>query len=483
MKKILCIWIALLTTLPLISCSGDVSDGNVESTPMPSTESVTEMAADTLPTVDMDGFTLRISNVDPNALTWANIMVVAEEQDGTPVNDAIFQRNVELEEKYNCSFAQTLQTDFYNVSYIQEMVLSGSDEFDLCMVYDIRATEVVGSMLDWNLLPYIDLTQSWWNPDATGMFAIQGKQYYTAGNASMGYLSRAMCYLVNWTLYDKIGYEEDLYLLVQDGAWTQDVFYSMAAQAVLDTNGDGNYTAEDTYGVFGNPRAFLNTLMGGANIRFVETDEDGNYVFRMAENEAAVNQLSKIVQFINTNPNLYYNEGKVPDELKPDTLLATGQALFHVQGLPHTIAQLREMVDNFGILPLPKLNEEQLKYYAPSYGAVLTGIPQTVASDRYAHLGLLMEAMTRRSQELVVPQYKEVLMKDKLARDVESSDMLDIIFSSITFDPGVVLWCSNLSDEICKNIFMAKNDAIVSYLTSATPVFQKLIDSFHTALS
>jgi len=488
MKRTLCLILVLLMMLPFVSCSGDSAETDTSAdvpqdagTEETAAEAETEETLPPLPEMDMDGFTLRVSNVDPAALSWANITIAAE-QDGTPVNDAIYQRNLELEETYNCKIEQTLQSNFGDVAYINNMVTAGSDEYDLCMVYDIKAAEVVGAMLDWNQLSYLDLDQVWWNPDATGMFAIQGKQYYTAGNSTMGYLSRAMCYLVNWTLYEDMGFSENLYDMVRDGSWTQDVFYSMAAQAVRDTNGDGVYSADDTYGVFGNPRAFLNTLMGGANIRYVEADGEGNFIFRMTENETAINLLTEAVQYMNSNPNIYYNEGSVPSDLKPDTLFATGQALFHVQGLPHTIAQLRDMEDNFGILPLPKRNESQQKYYAPSYGAVLTGIPKTVAAERYESLGLLMEAMTRRSQETVIPQYKEVLLKDKLARDEDSSEMLDIIFTSITFDPGVVLWCSNLSDKICSDIFMKKNDAVVSYLTKAAPTFQKLIDSFNEAL-
>jgi len=484
-KRIICILLAALLTSSFVSCGGEAppaeTTAQVEQNADISAEE-TEPVIPALPVADMNGFTMRISNIDPTALAWANIDILVE-QDGTPVNDAIFQRNIELEDTYNCKFEQTLQSGFSDVAYINNMVTAGSDDYDICMIYDIRAAETVGAMLDWNQLPHLDLSQVWWNPDATDMFAIAGSQYYTAGNMTMGYLSRAMCYLVNWNLYNDIGFTEDLYALVNEGKWTQDVFFTMAAQGVMDTNGDGAYTADDTYGTFGNPRAFLNTLMGGANIRYVEADENGSFLFRMKENETAVNLLTEAVQFMTTNPHIYYNEGQSPSDLKPDTLFTTGQALFHVQGLPHTIAQLREMDDSFGILPLPKLNETQQKYYAPSYGAALTGIPKTVAADRYEYLGLLLEAMTRRSQELVVPQYKEVLLKDKLTRDEASAEMLDIIFNSITFDPGVVLWCSNISDKICADIFMKRSDAIVSYLEKQTPVFQGLIDKFNEALS
>ncbi len=91
--------------------------------------------------------------------------------------------------------------------------------------------------------------------------------------------------------------------------------------------------------------------------------------------------------------------------------------------------------------------------------------------------------MTRRTQEAVVPQYKEVLLKNKLTRDEASADMLDIIFDSIVFDPGVVLWCGNISDKICADLFMKRNDAVVSYLEKNKPAFQKLIDAFNTAVS
>jgi hypothetical protein len=351
------------------------------------------------------------------------------------------------------------------------------------MLYDLGATEIIQSVLDWTLIPEIDLGRPWWNPDATGLFMVDGKQYFTAGDMTLGYLSRAMCYLVNRDLYDALGLKEDLFAAVREGRWTQDLFLTLAAQSVMDTDGDGAYTAADTYGVFGNPRGFLNTLVGGAGIRYVESDENGHFVFRMSKNEDAVNVLTKAVQFMTSHPNLYYNRGTVPYEVIPDTLFATGQALFHVQGLPHTIVQLRDMDDDFSILPLPKRDESQSDYYAPAYGSALTSIPKTVAAQRYENIGLLLEAMTRKTWEDVVPQYKEVLLKHKMARDAESADMLDIIFNSITFDPGVLLWCGDLSDDICQKLFMAKNDAVVSYLEEKTPVYQQLIDSFNKSVS
>jgi len=477
-KSMFCFLTAASLSMPLFSCGTSETS---ETTPQNESESaatVETKAAAELPTIDMDGFTLRIANEDPNNLSWAYIDILVE-QNGTAVNDAIFRRNIEIQETYQCVLECSIPGD----GYIQNMVTAGIDEYDICMLYDVDAINSITCMQDWNELSYLELDHAWWNPDATDMFDINGKQYFTAGNMTLGYLSRAMCYLVNWNLYDRLGLTEDLYGMVNAGKWTQDAFLSLAVKGIQDTDGDGVYTVSDTYGAFGNPRAFLYTFMGGANVKFVERDDDGKFMFRLAKNEIGVNLINNLVQFVVSNPNLYYNEGVTVYDSIPSTLFTTGQALFHVQGLPHTIAQLREMEDSFGILPLPKLTEEQSKYCAPAYGAVLGGLPKSVDTDRYEYIGLLAEALTRRSQELVVPEYKEVLLKDKLIRDEASADMLDIIFNNITFEPGIVLWCNSIADPICQDIFVARSDAIVSYLEENTVNFQAAIDQLNDAVS
>ena len=430
---------------------------------------------------NMDGFTLRFSNIDQSFLNWANLTILTE-QDGTSVNDAIYQRNIELEDTYNCKLVETTQPDF-NAEYILEFVAAGSDDFDICMVYDTRAVQLLGYVHDWNQLSDIDITRPWWNPDATGVFVVDGKLYFTSGDMTLGYLSRAMSYLVNRDLYENLGLKEDLFSTVKEGKWTQDLFLSLAAQSVMDTDGDGSYTPSDTYGIFGHPRAFLLSLLGGAGVRYVGSDEDGHFVFQMSKNEKAVNLLQKMIQFMSANPNLYYNESLIPNATIPDTLFSTGQALFHVQAFLHNVVNLRDMENNFSILPLPKLDENQSSYYAPVYGSTLAVIPKTVLSDRYDNIGLLVEAMSRKTYENIIPQYKDVLLKHKTARDEESADMLDIIFDSITVDPGPMLWIGDIVDQITLDLFMGRNDAVVSYLESKTAVFQGLLDNFNEAAS
>jgi len=338
---------------------------------------------------------------------------------------------------------------------------------------------VIDSLQPWNDLPYIDVTEAWWNPAATEYFNIGGNQYLTAGNMTLTYLSRAMCYLFNKNIYENLGYNENLYDIVLDGKWTLDVFHRMAADAVSDLNGDGVYDENDRYGTFGNPRAYYNTQLAGADIQYVERENDGTYVFRMQESIAAIETIEKLLAFDAAHPNLTYNTGSMVYELIPATLFETGQALFCVGGMPHSIEQLRQMEDEFGILPLPKADETQDSYHTTAYGGVLSALPKPVPEERFEAIGLILEAMTRDTYTEIVPLYKEVLLKTKYSRDAESSEMLDIIFSTIQFDPGIVLWCASISDVICADLFMKGNNAVVSFLEKQKPVFDKLLNDFN----
>ncbi len=59
----------------------------------------------------MDGFTLRVSNLDPANFSWANIQFTASEENGLPINDAIFRRNHSIMESYNCVIAEEIHTE------------------------------------------------------------------------------------------------------------------------------------------------------------------------------------------------------------------------------------------------------------------------------------------------------------------------------------------------------------------------------------
>ena len=52
-----------------------------------------------------------------------------EELDGSQINDTVYKRNRELEERYNFSF-NSIQLDKNPMATVRQSVLAGSDDFD-----------------------------------------------------------------------------------------------------------------------------------------------------------------------------------------------------------------------------------------------------------------------------------------------------------------------------------------------------------------
>ena len=88
---------------------------------------------------------------------------------------------------------------------------------------------------------------------------------------------------------------------------------------------------------------------------------------------------------------------------------------------------------DFGILPYPKLDENQSEYstHIGNSSPILT-LP--ITNNDFERTSLILEAMAITSYNIVRPAYYDVALKVKMSRDEDSADMLDIILDSSTYD-------------------------------------------------
>jgi hypothetical protein len=102
-------------------------------------------------------------------------------------------------------------------------------------------------------------------------------------------------------------------------------------------------------------------------------------------------------------------------------------------------ANLRNMRSDYGIIPIPKLDETQEKYYSYAHDSfTAVAVPATVSDDRLQQMGAVMEALASESYRTVLPAYYEITLKDKYCNDPESRDMLDTIIEGFFVDAGVL---------------------------------------------
>ena len=140
------------------------------------------------------------------------------------------------------------------------------------------------------------------------------------------------------------------------------------------------------------------------------------------------------------------------------------------------------MNENFGIVPFPKLDENQADYRSTAVHqcAVFT-IP--VTSTHAEEIGQVFDALSYESDEMVLQPYFAVVVEQKGLRNEDSIDMLNIIKRTRSYDIGVAYqWISSLEEQIRNKIYNGSAD-VASIIDSNKSKVQENIDKMLTAMN
>ncbi|MBQ7982278.1 MAG: hypothetical protein IJ302_01820, partial [Clostridia bacterium] len=131
-------------------------------------------------------------------------------------------------------------------------------------------------------------------------------------------------------------------------------------------------------------------------------------------------------------------------------------------GIVANVRSLRDMNADFGILPSPKYEEAQNAYYGRMIDGWIHVAPTSVQNLEL--LGTMIEALGAESKNYVIPAFFDIALTDKLTRDADSEEMLDIIFDNITIDLGDTVWYDSVRSQMTPRISDGKTDT-ASFLT------------------
>jgi len=157
-------------------------------------------------------------------------------------------------------------------------------------------------------------------------------------------------------------------------------------------------------------------------------------------------------------------------------IFVNGRALF-INNWLRAADMFRDMSDDFGIIPYPKLNEEQPEYHTQigtSTSALF--VPITVKDAELT--SKVAEAMSYYSREYVVPAYYDVALKEKYTRDEDVKEMLEIIRDSaqMNFTFAYSTMFSSFPNTLTE--FSSKNlsSSIASVYESKKPVWESTLE-------
>ncbi len=351
---------------------------------------------------------------------------------------------------YNCKIGGTLENSKQWIDNVRNMVMSSEYTYDILFNSTTYMANLVNNDLltDLKGISTIHFENPWWDQNAVRDLSIGNRLYYVCGDINTYDDLGTWCVLFNKTLKQSLGIQEDFYQMVKDGTWTLDNFMELCKGVTTNLNG-GNDIDEFDRWAFGTELYNIYVQVVGGGLHVAQKDErDLPQLVVESQKEATYSALDKIITFYNSGEAMIANGGKYsqydsPWEATVHKAFIEGRELFYMCGLIHA-ASFRVMEDDFGILPIPKTFANQDSYYHTvstgnsSYMALPFGVPNP------EELGVVIEAIAMKSREYVRPEFYETQLKYRDARDNESAEMLDLIFSTRSFDLGPIYNWGNI---------------------------------------
>ena len=333
-------------------------------------------------------------------------------------------------------------------------------------------------LLDLNTVEYIDLEKPWWDQRANSDLTVAGKLFYTTGDISTADNEATYCVLYNKNMAEDLQLNINPYDMVRDGTWTIDNYSSILYGVSSDLDGNGVYDKEDRYGVL----IWDDSIMGVVNAAGVKCCDvvDGQITLTLY-NDKSVSVLEKYFKFaLDKQVSFAYQRSNWDDKLIIN-MFQNNQALF-IQQLLQLIPKLREMDADFGVLPYYKYDEAQDTYYntVGSWHSVFLCLPK-VQKD-VTRTGVIVEALAAESLYTVTPAYYDVTLKDKVARDKDSAEMLDLIFETRTYDLGWYYAIGTYNESIM-NLFRNYQSDFTSMYKKMEKVANKYISKLNEAFA
>jgi len=401
--------------------------------------------------------------------------IISEEETGEPINDSVFRRNATLQAQYNFELDMLTNTD--EVGLLRRTVNAGDDIYDAVIIFNNNVPGAVQNdlLIDVEKFIYIDQSKPWWDPAANDM-SIAGRSFLLAGDLLILDNEATNALIFNKDMMRDMGLDLP-YAAALEGRWTMDMLYDIVRDAGRDLNGDGQITwQDDQFGLVTFNDTIQAFLVGGGGALATKNDEDIPFIDLASEKNLAIFEKAMNLMYLDTNPSVL-NVQSIDSSLWMPVYYGTfeeNRALFMWIRM-RVVEVFRGMDADFGIMPMPKFDENQENYRSlvNPYTGVMLGIPKTV--NELDRTGMILEAISAESRYTLQPAYYEVALQRKFARDEESADMLDIIFSTRVYDIGGVYSFGNIFGDIL-NIASREDRNIISFFERREAAMQTAID-------
>ncbi|MBE6610571.1 MAG: hypothetical protein E7634_07875 [Ruminococcaceae bacterium] len=404
-------------------------------------------------------------------------LVVEENMGDVTIVDAVQRRNDLIEQnfevkikRYNIGSSNNGDANLEVTNAIEKQDYT-FDAFMLTVEHGLGQA-LKGTMVDFSNADYIDLSSPWWDQGITNNLKLFGGAYIALGDINTVDNDGTWCVLFNKELLGAYGTtDQNMYDMVKSGigvtgGWTTDELIRLAKSSYKEDSNTRekwlpDYSGAGTYGLFLQSEVATAIMQASGNTPTVASDSMAGIVSNIKSQEfqdaidatfAFMGNRDSADWYLNMDTITYADD-------KYQTVARAGfmanKATFFICHIG-SINLIRDMKADFGIIPLPKLSENQENYgntiqYNTSQCYVVPYRMDDYLNEKSCYV---LEALAYYSSTefdetgCLSYAYYTLCLQAKGTRDDDAWDMLDIIFDNRVFDLACALNISNVNTII-----------------------------------
>ena len=403
----------------------------------------------------------------------------AEELTGEILNDAQYQMEIDTEERLDVVITEVPSKFWEMQASVINLCMSGDSTYSSIVMMDrfALACAYEDCFFSMDDVEHINLDKMYWGGDISQSLRVGDKLFFGIGSFNLKSYVNTSCVYYNGTLGKNLGADSPVEA-VHDGTWTLDAFKSYENIATVDLNGDGTMDSADRYTYGSNGTRSLGAQFWIAcDMSLITKDTEGIPCFTANADEKFYDVMEYTYQLLFQSGNRLDLEKAGGDKYNSIANFTAGKELLNVGTFSSVTAELREMEDDYTILPMPKYDEAQIQYYCRTFDPMYAMVPITAAEP--AMSGAVLEYLSYTAYHNVIPAYLETSLQEKYSRDQDSVEFIQIAFDSRRIDIAEVLIFDIFGDQAIYDNIMRKADfRWVTYLESKQKVIETALEKY-----
>ena len=365
--------------------------------------------------------------------------------DQSVMDQAIYERNMTLEEKHGIRLDvdERIGKQAEGASLLEQSYGSNDAMYDYAVIhtYTLAPLASGGRLYDMSEIRTLDLEKPWWDQTVSDGVRIAGSVFFTSGDVSHCVDDYMYCVIFNKAMYkEKVPNGADVYDLVREGKWTLDAMAEICSGVKEDLNGDDVMDSNDRYGLMlWCDELFASIQAAGERIAkvndqgLIELTLGNERVYSIVDKFTSIEQADWSINFQTMTGGKGW-----------PSVFSEGNAMFFMS-LFNEVSRFRDMDTDYGILPNPRYDEAQDKWYCTfSAGLASFSCLPYVQADA-ERTGTVLDLLGYYSSKTTSPAYYVKTLTGEKVRDEESVFCLDIIFNNKFVDIGHYYQLANLN--------------------------------------